>query len=339
MEKFNRNNVKLEGLEVGSISAPVSVAFDVTSKCNYRCRHCYNHSGEDVYEELTDEELIVIANQIADMQPLGVCLCGGEPLIRGDVIFKIITILSEKCGNVNLVSNGWLITKDVCRKLKKSGLNTLQISLDGNTRFLHEITRMKAFSFEKALSAICNAKETGLAVISSFCPNKVNYKYFFETAELARKCGATELRTMPLILMGRGSGMKELQLTAKQYLEFQQIVKNAERYYLDKNFSVEWGDPIDHLYRMPNNSRLGFNSFSLEIRADGKLLVSAYLPIVVGDLKKHTLQQYWDAGYKKVWENACVSRLISDIYSTNQFCEYVPQAYSGSDIEIELIRE
>lgn len=338
---MNKNDIKkkFNGLDLESVTSPASVAFDITSKCNYRCRHCYNNSGDNIFEDMTDAQLLDVARQIAEVQPMGVCLCGGEPLIRGDVVFEIIKIISASCGGVNIVSNGWLVTPEICRKLKESGTGVIQISLDGDTAFTHEITRMMPGAYEKALNAIRVATECGLQAIASFCPNKLNYKYFPDTAELVKSLGGTELRSMPLILMGRGCSMKELQLSPDEYLEFQQIVKNTEKYYENDSFHIEWGDPIDHLYRMPNNSEIGFNSFSMEIRADGKLLVSSYLPIVVGDLKRHSIKEYWEAGYKKIWSNPEVKKYIDGIYSTEQYSNFEPKAYCGKDIEIDLITE
>lgn len=328
---------KFIGLDLESIKSPNSVAFDVTSKCNFRCRHCYNNSGNDIFEELSDEELLRIANEIADMQPTGVCLCGGEPLLRGNVIYEIINILSQKCGIVNMVSNGWIISEEICRKLKQNGLHVLQISLDGFTEFQHENMRMKAGAFSKAKEAIKVASKCELRTVVSFCPNILNYKYFPEVAQLAFELGAKEIRSMPLILMGRGKCMEKLQLSSTQYLEYQQIIQDTKKKYQNVDFKVDWGDPLDHLTRLPNNEKLGMNSFSVEIRADGCILLSSYLPIVVGDLKKHSLKEYWNGGLNKLWTNPIFLKYYDNIYSTTQFGDYNPPAYCGNDIVIDLL--
>lgn len=36
-------------LTLGECRGPYSVAFSITSKCNFNCRHCYNNSGENIY--------------------------------------------------------------------------------------------------------------------------------------------------------------------------------------------------------------------------------------------------------------------------------------------------
>ena len=50
-----------------SVTGPLHLALDITNKCNYRCLHCYNASGENcvVNNELTDEEVLELINQIS----------------------------------------------------------------------------------------------------------------------------------------------------------------------------------------------------------------------------------------------------------------------------------
>ena len=334
---MSKTRKQLSDLNLSNLEGPFSVAFTVTGKCNFNCRHCYNNSGDNVITDMEDDLLIDVAHQIVDLHPTSVCICGGEPLIRGEIIYDIIEILGQGCGIVNIVSNGYLITEDIVIKLKKSGIKTLQISLDGDTPFLHENIRMRHGAYEKAVQGIEIASKNGLDVAVSFIPTKLNYKYFEDTCNLVRELGAKEMRTMPLITMGRGKHMDMFCLSADEYLEYQQMIIKVREKNANKGFSVMWGDPIDHLYRMPENYKYSMNSYSLEIRADGKLTVSTYLPIVVGDVRKHTLKDYWIGGYNNIWGNERIMSLIGDIYSTKQFSEFVPEPYTGKDIEVDLL--
>lgn len=336
---MRKNSKQLTSLDLSNMEGPFSVAFTVTSKCNFYCRHCYNNSGDNIIKDMEDDLLIEVAHQIADLHPTSVCICGGEPLVRGDIIYDIIEILVQGCGVVNIVSNGYLVTEEVVLKLKKCGIKTLQISLDGDTPFLHDNMRMKQGAYENAVRSIEIASKNGLDVAVSFIPTKLNYKHFERTCELVRELGAKEVRTMPLITMGRGKSMKMFCLSADEYLEYQQMINRTREKCENKGFSVMWGDPIDHLYRMPENYKYSMNSYSMEIRADGKLTVSTYLPIVVGDVRKHTLKEYWFGGYNNIWGNEKVMALIGNIYSTEQFSEYNPEPYTGKDVAIDLLKE
>lgn len=252
-------------------------------------------------------------------------------------IYDIIKKLASNCGIVNIVSNGYLLTEGVLLDLKNAGINTIQVSLDGNNTFLHENMRLISGAFKKAIEAIRRASEKGFKVAVSFCPNKLNIYKIEETCKLVKELGANDFRVMPLILMGRGKSMVNMKPSPDEYLWLQQKISKLKDLYQDEDFVISWGDPLDHLTRMPENNKNSMNTYSVEIRSDGKLLLCNYLPIVVGDLNKHSLKDYWHAGYNNIWGNNKLQPYISNLYSTEQFSSFCPEPYTGRDIVYDLI--
>ena len=65
---------------------PYQLALDITNKCNLRCLHCYNASGENrvMEHELSDDEVIKFVKDILPMKLLNFCFCGGETLLSQD---------------------------------------------------------------------------------------------------------------------------------------------------------------------------------------------------------------------------------------------------------------
>lgn len=39
-------------------SGPFSISWDLTSKCNFNCKHCFNRSGDDKYHDFSIDILI-----------------------------------------------------------------------------------------------------------------------------------------------------------------------------------------------------------------------------------------------------------------------------------------
>lgn len=78
---------------------PYQLALDITNKCNLRCLHCYNASGENrvMEHELSDDEVIKFVKDILPMKLLNFCFCGGETLLRKELICKCIKMLSNSC--------------------------------------------------------------------------------------------------------------------------------------------------------------------------------------------------------------------------------------------------
>ncbi len=75
---------------------------------------------------------------------------GGEPLLRPDV-FELIEYACSLDIMSLMGSNGILITTEVAKNLKSSGLSAIAISIDSLNREVHDDFRGKEGSLEKAL--------------------------------------------------------------------------------------------------------------------------------------------------------------------------------------------
>ncbi len=122
-----------------------------TEKCNFRCTYCY----EDFILGVMKPELVtaikkLIANRVSDLDVLEISWFGGEPLLAKSVIYEISShIVSLACEQsklkyrANITTNGFILDLDTFNKLVSLGLQTFQISLDGDSP-LHNRTRLKA---------------------------------------------------------------------------------------------------------------------------------------------------------------------------------------------------
>lgn len=294
-------------------SGPMTIMLDVTSKCNCRCLHCYNESGDGLEDELSDEELLNIANQINSLKPATVCLCGGETLVRKNIVLKLIKRLNDNVSSVNMVSNGFYLDYQTAKQLKAAGLGFLQISLDGNNQIEHDTFRQFVGAYESALTAISNAIKAGIPIAVSCIPNKMNYKHISRMIRKLYDMGVGQVRLMPLIPMGRGSKIESLLLSAEEYVELQynlMCINNVE--YAGMQY-IEWGDPLDHYSRLPANKEIGYKTMQFEIKANGDVSISAYLPIVVGNIREHTIKEFWEMGYKNIWNSDYFGKYLEQI--------------------------
>lgn len=53
--------------------------------------------------------MMKIADQIIEVKPVLVCFCGGEPMVRFELVKKLAKKLTENEILVNMVSNGYLM--------------------------------------------------------------------------------------------------------------------------------------------------------------------------------------------------------------------------------------
>lgn len=322
-------------------SGPLFFMFDITYACNFKCLHCYNNSGCKNSDELTNEEIIDIAHQIAEVHPESVCLCGGEPMTRKN-IFDIVKVLSPNVGAVNMVSNGSLLNKDNIRELKRSGISSIQISVDGINSMQHDTFRGYVGAFDKAINAIKMISEQGIDVMVSCIPNKMNYKSLPELFTMMHSLGVSSVRFMPLIPIGRGSAIDPLLLNSNEYAELQYYIDMYKPEYANIGMMIEWGDPLDHMYRLSNNEVMGYKNFQAHIKANGDLAVSAYLPFICGNLRKHSLKEYWKAGYDRIWYHPQYQKyrdMIESIYDINTISDIISKDGCCIDIMNDMKEE
>jgi len=322
---------------------PHQIAYDITNLCNLRCLHCYNRSGENhvVKNELSDDEVIALMNDIAEIKPKNVCFCGGEPLIRKEILLKAASVLKENHpgGCISMVTNGYFMTYDLAVNLLENGITRFQVSLDGATPKTHETLRQKEGSYEKAIHALQSLRKAEAEDIDvAFCPNAFNINEFAEVYSICCDIGINSLRVQPLMLLGRAiQHTDQLVPTPSQY---RSLIKTINR-IKEKNSTVniEWGDPVDHLIRYRTSAVRNFASF-ISIKANGFIDASPYIPITVGNVRKHSLKDYWRAGLGQVWQLPQIEHLAQDIKSVADFNKQnqsYPKVWYDPDIELDII--
>ena len=336
------------------LRGPTQISFDITNECNLNCKHCFNRSGENekIKKELSDEEKLDFIKQIKDLKPFNFCFCGGEPLIKFNLICEGAKILSENDINVSMVSNGWFLTKDKINKLKSSGVNRLQISLDGEKES-HEYLRGKEGSFQRAIKAIEHGVDAGLDTSVAFCPTAFNFNEIEDVFNIVKEIGVNEFRIQPLMLLGRGKNNYNIEANKKQYIALLKDIEKLKKKYhiksLDNGFDnvsgsdikIQWGDPIDHLIRQ----RTSLKSFwtVVGVQADGSIAPSPYLPITVGNIRNHSFKDYWENGLSKIWEFKVLRDIagkincVKDMGNFSNDNENIPQVWFEENLELDLI--
>ena len=129
---------------------PVTAVWEVTMGCNMRCGHCGSSCAGALPGELSTDEALDLCDQIAELGLRWITLSGGEPLTRKDTP-KLVKRLSRNGVKVNIITNGWLLDEEMAKKLKKSGISTVAISIDGTPK-IHDSVR-KEGAFEHARNA------------------------------------------------------------------------------------------------------------------------------------------------------------------------------------------
>ena len=123
---------------------PITCVWEVTMGCNMRCGHCGSSCAESLPDELTTEDALGLCDQIAELGLKWITLSGGEPLTRKDIPL-LVKRLSSQGVAVNIITNGWLLEREMAKQLKDSGISTVAISIDGTPKIHDRYNRAAAY--------------------------------------------------------------------------------------------------------------------------------------------------------------------------------------------------
>lgn len=333
------------------LRAPHHVALDITNKCNLRCLHCYNSSGENevMHDELTSDELLVFMREMVDMSLYSMCFCGGETLLRSKEILRCLPILRD--GNVaaSLVTNGLLLTESLLRDLEDAGLKSIQFSLDG-IGSAHDRLRGHAGAFEavrEAIATVLNHSSLHLAI--AFTPTSFNTDQFpdvltlldgiFKESDRPKNLPGDfiELRVQPLMVLGRARKNTFIRPDYSQYRTLIRTIQEDDFLRKHPNVRPQWGDPVDHLIRFSDNRYL---LDQVSVHANGDIVVSPYIPLVVGNIRNHPLEDYWNSGLSSIWSTRLVQDLCSRMWTIDdmeRMSDSICDIDMGGDLHVDLI--
>lgn len=218
----------------------------VTSLCNLRCSYCNPKAGNSDKKSgiITRDKILNIIKSGSKLGIKRIKFTGGEPLLRSD-IGEIIEAAKQISGieDVSITTNGVFLT-DMLDKLKKSGLDRINISLDTLEREKYsEITEFD--KIDKVKSGIIAACGYGFKQI------KIN------TVLL----GDLNSYEIPLI--------KDF---ASQYGAFHQVIN-----IMDLKDSKHLSENFENTDKPPHCSKCS----RIRLSSDGKLLPCLFSDIIV----------------------------------------------------------
>lgn len=320
---------------------PDHIGLDITNMCNMHCLHCYNRSnvggGANICRELTDAELVDFAKELKSLEPHGFCFCGGEPLLRYSILVKMLKEMQNDITHPAIVTNGYLMTQAKADELKQLGLYTLQVSIDGSDSATHDRLRGVNGCYEHALAAIKMGHQAEIPNRAiAFSPTAFNVTQFPEVVRKMAELKVNEIRVQPLMRLGEAVNHDEMLPSLEQYRSLHQTILRLKKIYPHIRF--EWGDPIDHLFRCAEVIS-GFVPF-VTIVANGDIVLSPYLPISIGNVRRHPLRAYWDAEIWRIWECKFFKSLAQTLQSCADFSRVdvpVPKVFYSVNITLDLI--
>jgi len=296
------------GLYPAAFTMPLSLQYELTGRCNCKCRHCYNRSGDLPPDAMTPQRWKDLSKELVEHGGIFECiLSGGEPLLLGEALFEIMDILHDDGTVFLLITNGFLMTADTVKRLKKYRYRWIQISIDGSTAHLHDSLRQLPGSWEKAVQAALMVADAGipLAIANTITPETLDD--LPAMVRLAYSCGASSLITGEVFPSGRGATNEDLLLTCEQRgrlwktIEEQQILF-SKRMLVQRSMSNR--TQLEGVVDLPMTGGI--------IRPNGDIRLDCIAPFVMGNVANAAFCEQWQKGLNS-WQDTRVKSYIESV--------------------------
>lgn len=295
--------------------------WEITLACCFSCKYCGSKGGKARNNELSTEECLNVAKQLADLGCKRVILIGGEVFLRSDWNI-IVKRLSDLGVNPSIISNGFLFTDEIIQKIKESKMEAIGISLD-SIEEIHNKYRQEG-SFKRAINAIekLTANNIPVAVVSTL--NGESARHIEELYNILRKYNIYAWQIQACSPMGNAKQGVDCQFSHKDIIEF--IAKTVSSapfgiyaadnigYFMDEEKLIR-GDMTG--YATFGGCSAGICSIGIDSVGNVRGCESMYDDIFIeGNLRNTTLRKIWESEdsfkYNRKFKKELLTGICSD---------------------------
>lgn len=180
------------------------VIWNLTRRCNLRCRHCYTVSADvDFPGELNPHQAMAVLDDLSGLNIPALILSGGEPLSRPDFFDIATRARALNFRHLALSTNGTKIVGDTAARVADIGFDYVGISLDG-IGATNDWFRGQNGAFDAALAGVRECKKRGIKVGLRFTITSDNAHMLDDMIDLCDSEGVDKFYLSHLVYAGRG---------------------------------------------------------------------------------------------------------------------------------------
>lgn len=278
------------------------VFFELTDRCNLRCRHC----GSDCTSRgqlLPIRDIEKTLASVRAVRPM-ICLTGGEPLLHPD-FFEIAKCIRAQGLSWGMTTNATLIDDEISYKLRQAEMSTVSISLDGMERS-HDLLRGQTGAWRRAVRGIQSLQKAGFKPQVSSVFHRENIGELDALYAFLRDLGIESWRAINVEPIGRACEACDLLLTNEQFGRLLRFIKE-KRFDPECNMEVTFG--CSH-YLGPENERMVRDHYFLcgagilvaGVRSNGDICACLDIEpkeeLVQGNIKTDDLMEVWQNRFR-----------------------------------------
>jgi MoaA/NifB/PqqE/SkfB family radical SAM enzyme len=286
---------------IETLRGPLFVSWQLTRDCDLACLHCCTDSapGKRLADELSADEAMRLAAEIARSEVPYVMLCGGEPLVVPH-FFSVAEALGAAGVQLKIETNGQRFDAAVARRLARLPVRSIQVSLDGDSQDVYARQRPGGV-LARAHDACRAARDAGLPLEITFAPTRINIHEAGAVIRRARALGAFRFNTGQLMQVGTAARLwGRLEPSIAQYEAFRTLLASetgvgGEMEFCYSPFTL--GEALRASLEEPPATLL--------VLPNGWVKVAAVLPQICAELRGGTIEAAWKA-YCRAWRDESV---------------------------------
>jgi radical SAM protein with 4Fe4S-binding SPASM domain len=272
---------------------PLHMVWIATNGCNARCLHCSSNSSGRTADELNTAQALDMIDQLAAGGVLDLAISGGEPLLRRD-LFAVVARARARGMSVGIGTNGARLSRAQATSLAQSGINRLQVSLDG---LAHEHDQLRGWPglFDLATRTIHLAHDAGVRVHVCCTITRLNEAGLDAFANFVSTLPVARINFSRYVPTGRGTD--GLDLSDGEWQAVTTRIQQLREHYRGRLEIV--GHLAQQILLDPDIAQMpafiGCQAGAAQgcITANGDVLPCVLLPVPVGNICERPFTDIW----------------------------------------------
>lgn len=299
--------------------------WEITLACCYSCKYCGSSGGRARADELNTEELLNVADQLADLGCRRVSMIGGEVFMHRDWK-KVVNRLTDRNVAVNIITNGYLFTPEILEDLKQVSVESVSVSLDGPEQ-VHDKYRQEG-SFANGIRAIKALSGAGIPVSVISTLNSENVEYLEEMYRLLTQFPLYAWQLQACSPMGNAANNG-----VRYEFDFRRVISFVTEYMRQAPFQLGVADNIGYFTPEEGSIRgnmsgdaffpgcsAGLTSIGIDSAGNVRGCESMYDErFNEGNLREKTLREIWENPDGFAYNRQFVPELLTGACAV---CEY-----------------
>lgn len=297
-EKVSENTQDFFLEEVQGRPLISTLQFELSSRCNERCIHCYiPNEKKNTGFDMPTAKVKSLLDEFAAMGGIHVTLSGGEAFLHKDII-EIAEYCREKDLKITILSNLISLKDEQIERLKKVNLSLIQVSLYSMDPEIHDFITTVKGSFAKSKAAIEKLVAADIPVQIS-CPimkaNRKGYDKVLDYAKSLKIKAQTDY-----IMMARADLDTENLANRLSIEETEELLRNLIEHDINYRENTLEQLPVSdqikfNLERFMKQPVCGVGYDNCCITANGDVYPCAgWQDYVLGNVYKQSLQEIWE---------------------------------------------